>query len=95
VVDDDEPVLTNEFWDPANANNNTRVTPASAAALFENFAAKNYRPAAGGLLDGPGADHSDLLPSGAWIDWFDFNRDLEGRPFDWSVNPPRGALLPA
>lgn len=73
-------------------NNNTLNS--SPNNVFVNYAAGDYRPKTGGPLDVPGGNHSDLLPTGAWIDWFDFNRDLEGRAFDWAVNAPFGALLP-
>lgn len=81
-------VLQSAFF---GSGNNSRVV--DPKDVFTDFSAGNYLPKPDGPLDGPGGDHSDLLPSGAWIDWFDFNRDLEGRPFDWGMNPPRGALL--
>lgn len=74
-----------------SSGNNTRVV--KPQDVFNDYAKGDYRPKIGGVADGPGGDHSDLLPSGAWIDWFDFGRDLEGRSFDWAVNAPRGALL--
>lgn len=73
-------------------NNNTLNT--SPANVFVSYPTGNYAPKAGGPADVAGGNHSDLLPSGTWIDWFDFNRDLEGRAFNWAVNPPMGALLP-
>lgn len=73
-------------------NNNT--LNADPDNVFVNYAAGDYRPKAGGPLDVAGGNHSDLLPTGAWIDWFDFNRDIDGRAFSWSVNPPFGAFLP-
>lgn len=74
-----------------SSGNNTRVV--NPRDVFNDYASGDYRPKIGGAGDGSGGGHSDLLPSGAWIDWFDFDRDLEGRSFDWAVNAPRGALL--
>jgi hypothetical protein len=73
-------------------NNNT--LEADANDVFINYASGDYRPKAGGPLDVAGGNHSDLLPSGTWIDWFDFDRDIDGRAFSWSSNPPFGAYLP-
>jgi parallel beta-helix repeat protein len=64
------------------------------SAMFADWQAGDYRPLAGGVLDGAGQDASPLLPSGAWLDGFDMARDCDGRSFDWSVNPPVGAYLP-
>lgn len=74
------------------SNNNTLNS--NANNVFRNYAAGDYRPKAGGPLDVPGGNHSDLLPTGPWINWFNFNRDIDGRDFNWAVNPPFGAYLP-
>ena len=75
-------------------DNNTYLND-TGSSVWTNKTTGDVTPKVGGPIDTVGGDHSNLLPTGAWIDWFDFDRDLDGRSFDWAVNAPLGALLPA
>ncbi len=65
----------------------------SPASLWENAPSGIYNPKPGGPLDGNGANHASLLPTGAWVSGFDFTRDAYGQSFDWTTNVPIGALI--
>ncbi|MEM9360453.1 MAG: hypothetical protein AAGB04_30110 [Pseudomonadota bacterium] len=92
---EDNIVLGGNLNDPSDtffqSGNNSHESV--IADLFADYANGDYSPKAAGPLDGVGGDHSALLPSGAWIDWFDFDRDYNGTAFTWASGAPIGALL--
>lgn len=85
---------TETYPGPYLANFPDNVIETDPNDVWTDYTSGDYSAKAGGPIDRAGGDHSDLLPTGAWIDWFDMSRDLNGVAFDWAVNPPIGAMLP-